>query len=144
MNSKKSPNKKNEAPFAKALLLAIACFIALFVVIYGLVDLLGFTASRHNPAQNIFYARLAAFLSSVTIILLIYLLAKYIAIYLEMKSEFTIGLILVVLAMLADSITSNPLMHWEEGFPSMSGPFVFIPLFFTLLTSLVLIYLVHK
>jgi hypothetical protein len=63
---------------------------------------------------------------------LLAILTIYGRIYAEIKSKITLGQILVMLALLAYAITSNPAVQLAFGFRAEGlGPFAMIPDFFT-------------
>lgn len=81
-------------------------------------------------------------LTTVNIILLGYLLYNYISIYHAVKSQFSLGLIVIASALLAHSISASPIISLFFGFRGSGlGPFTIIPSLFTLVASIVLIYL---
>ncbi|MFZ7136968.1 MAG: hypothetical protein ACOWW1_00900 [archaeon] len=91
------------------------------------------------------YYKIQAVLSSVNAVLLIFLLAEYLDMYLKLKSEFTLGLILFSLTLLLYALTSNPLLQWAFGYQAFGlGPFAMIPELFTTLSLGVLLYLTLK
>ena len=84
-------------------------------------------------------------LSSVNTVLLLSLLLTYIGIYNDIRSEFSLGLIIFSLALLLYSLTSNPLLSSYFGYAGYGlGPFAMLPDLFTLLASTILIYLSLK
>lgn len=83
-------------------------------------------------------------LTTVTMLLLLVLLTQYIQTYLELKSEFTLGLIILVVALFLNSVSANPLFFTQLGYGPMVGPFSFIPSLFSLVAAVVLIYLNNK
>ncbi len=143
-NLKELPKKSNDRQFGTYLIYSGIAIAMVVVVIWIIAQFFGLTASHHQAMHDIVYPQLAMWLSTLNIILLGYLLAKYLEVYFEAKSEFTLGLIALVAAMIAHSITSNPLFYFNLGFGAMSGPFAFIPSIFTLAASLILIYLVKQ
>ena len=77
--------------------------------------------------------------------LLIFLLITYIGIYREVKSEFTIGLIIFTMVLFFYAFTSNPMVHWVFGFRAFGlGPFAMLPNLFTCVALAVLLYLTLK
>lgn len=84
-------------------------------------------------------------ISSVNAVLLLGLLIIYIDIYNQVKSEFTVGLIVLNVALLLYALTSNPLLHRWLGFMGSGlGPFAMLPDLFTLFASAILLYLSLK
>ena len=92
------------------------------------------------PSEILVTAKLVV--SFVNLSLILSLLIIYLDIYRTVRSRFTIGLIVAVLALLVYAITSNPAFQVLLGYPvSGPGPFLFIPDIFTALAAGVLIYL---
>ena len=84
-------------------------------------------------------------LSSVNTVLLLGLLVTYVDIFNQVRSEFTIGLIALNVALLLYALTSNPLIHQWLGFMGSGlGPFAMLPDLFTLIASAMLLYLSQK
>lgn len=81
-------------------------------------------------------------ISLVNIALSIALLIIYIGIYREIKSNFTVSLIIVMLVLLLYSLTSNPLLHSAfRYYASGLGPFAMLPDLFTTIALIILLYL---
>lgn len=73
------------------------------------------------------------------------LITLYINTYRKIKSDFTIGLIVVMFSLLVYAITSNPLFHLGFGFRGYGmGPFTVIPDLFSSIALGVLLYLSLK
>jgi hypothetical protein len=69
----------------------------------------------------------------------------YIRIYREVKSDFTIGLIVVMFALLFYAITSNPFTQYLFSYRGFGqGPFILLPDIFTTVALSVLLYLSLK
>lgn len=78
-------------------------------------------------------------------VLLLGLLAIYVDIYRKTGSEFTLGLIIFCVAFLLYAVTSNPWVHQLLGYRGSGlGPFAMLPDTFTLVASVVLLYLSQK
>jgi len=91
------------------------------------------------------YYAIKTVISTINAILLIFLLITYISIYIDTRSEFTIGLIIFSMVLLLYALVSNPLMHWAFGFQAIGlGPFAMLPDLFTCLALVVLLYLSIK
>lgn len=81
-------------------------------------------------------------ISFANMVLIATLLALYYRIYSEVRSKFTLGLILLTFTLLLYAVTSNPLVHILFGYyPFGLGPFTVIPDLFTTFALLVLLYL---
>jgi len=74
-------------------------------------------------------------------LLQVVLLAQYLEGFLRFKTKFTLAFVILALVLLADSITSSPLFFSLFGHTPMTGPFSIIPLIFTTVAVLALIYL---
>jgi hypothetical protein len=105
---------------------------------------LGPVHREHQPIQPPSELMLTAKLvtSFVNVFLISSLFVIYVDIYLTLRSKFTVGLIVTIVALLVYAITSNPILQIFLGYPiSGPGPFLFIPDIFTALAAGVLIYL---
>lgn len=81
-------------------------------------------------------------LTTLNIVLLAYLLANYTQIYLASRSNFSMGLLVMVSALLAHAISQSPVVSQLFGFRGSGlGPFAIVPSIFTLIAALVLVYL---
>ena len=73
------------------------------------------------------------------------LIALYIDTYRKIKSDFTVGLIVVMFSLLVYAITSNPLLHQGFGYQGYGmGPFMIIPDLFSSIALGVLLYISMK
>ena len=148
MNSRTNSNDQDNG--IKALFLSIGTFAALLFIMLALATFLGFAGGGGMKGMMAMmggynYTNIALALASVNTILLLFLLYQYFEIYLTVKNEFTLYLILFAAMLLVYSITSNPLFYWNVfGFMMGGGPFVFIPLAFTTVATLILIYMSNK
>jgi hypothetical protein len=91
----------------------------------------------------VFYIKGRTVLALINTGLLLYLIALYISIYRETKSNFSLCLVLFSATLLLYSITSNPILIWLNGFQEANilNIFNFLPDIFTTLASAILIYL---
>ncbi|MEM4257291.1 MAG: hypothetical protein QXZ13_01755 [Candidatus Diapherotrites archaeon] len=142
-------DKRSES--ALAYVIAVVFFLIFLVVFLSfLFDLVfpGPKMMRFHFARNFdlglleSFSIISVFLNTINSFLLIYLLYNYITIYLNLKSKFALGLIVIASALFAQSVSANPLVAQFFGFRGFGlGPFALIPSIFTLVASLVLIYL---
>lgn len=141
----KKEEKKNEK---NSLMLTAGIIIATFIIVYGLSSL--FSVFFHQPMRMIRFLvddilLFKAAASIATTSLLVYVLYNYVSIYREIKSDFSLGLIVVVVALLAYSITANPFFVVLFGFRGSGlGPFTLIPDLFNLFAAVTLTYLSSK
>jgi hypothetical protein len=132
----------------------LALFVALVVAV-----VLGFVVSTRllpppgsipslpplKPEEIAFFTTVKTLISFVNITLILWLLSVYITLYKEIKSRFTLGLILLMLVLFLYALSSNPLLHFYFGFYSRGlGPFTVIPDLFTAVALIVLVYLSNE
>jgi len=104
---------------------------------------MGMGSMMHGDLEVYYTAKIL--LSSVNAVLLLGLLVIYVDIFNQVRSEFTVGLIALNVALLLYAITSNPLIHRWLGFMGSGlGPFAMLPDLFTLIASAMLLYLSQK
>jgi hypothetical protein len=91
----------------------------------------------------VFYIKGRTVLALINTGLLLYLIAIYVGIYRETKSNFSLCLLLFSTTLLLYSVTSNPILIWLNGFQEVNilSVFNFLPDIFTTLASAILIYL---
>jgi hypothetical protein len=78
----------------------------------------------------------------VNIALLLLLLGIYVDIYRNLRSNFTAGLVLLILVLLMNALMSNPLLFFRFGNPMVGfGEGFIIPDLFTTIALIVLFYL---
>ena len=88
------------------------------------------------------YLKVKTMISLVNVVLIISLMSIYYGIYRQIKSNFTMGLILVMLVLLMYALTSNPLIHVAFGYKAQGlGPFAMVPDIFTTFALGVLLYI---
>lgn len=143
MNSKKSVNKPNETHDGSGLAQALLVALLIGLAIFWLSIFLGLNRP-HLWTMHAQYIVIEMILSTLSIVLLIYLLSNYLEIYSKVKTSFTLGLIILASALLAHSITSNPFFYMHFGYMPMTGPFMFVPSIFTFVAVLALTYLTRQ
>ena len=84
-------------------------------------------------------------ISTINVVLLVFLLATYVDIYRRKKSEFTVALMIFSVVLLLYALSSNPIIHLAFGFRAFGlGPFAILPDLFTCLAVSILVYLSFK
>ena len=92
--------------------------------------------------QSGLYLRIKSILTTVNMAFAIILMAGYMRLYSEVRSKFTLGLLLVMFSLFIYAATSNPLVHALSGFClSGLGPFTMIPDAFAAVALGILVYL---
>jgi hypothetical protein len=105
---------------------------------------------RPLPSQYIrgdleFYYIMQAVISTVNIVLLVFLLTIYVDVYRKTRSQFTVGLIIFSSVFLLRALTANPLFMSVFGFRAFGlGPFALLPDLFEFVALTVLMYLSIK
>jgi hypothetical protein len=98
---------------------------------------------EQDPSNYLIILKTTITMMNIAISLILILL--YIKIYNEVRSEFTIGLIVVMFALLIYCVTSNPLLLSLFGYRSFgTGPFMIIPDLFATIGLATLLYLSLK
>jgi len=81
-------------------------------------------------------------ITSINLVLLLFVLIIYVRIYGNTGSKFSLGLVFFAMALILYAATSNPIIHTLSGFQvSGLGPFMMLPDLFTLIASAILLYL---
>ncbi|MGV8176214.1 MAG: hypothetical protein ACP5NX_00215 [Candidatus Bilamarchaeaceae archaeon] len=83
-------------------------------------------------------------LSFAMFVLSIYLTFTYLKDYLELKSSFTLGIILAVVSFMMFALTSMPAFHMLLGVYGRPGPFNFVPYLFATISLGILAWLSSK
>ena len=97
---------------------------------------------RLTPDTIAGFTILKTMISFINMALILLTLAIYINIYRSIKSRFTAGLVMMILLLLMNALTSNPLLQIRFGYAAVGlGPFAIIPDFFTTIALLILFYL---
>lgn len=135
-------NEKNKAVF-QTVSIVIGVIIVL-IILTGVIRAL-IPPMRFSGLFNEQLILSKILVSSASIALLVYLLNNYLTVYNKIKSEFSLGLIVTAVALLAYAISSNPVLHVFFGFRGSGlGPFTIIPDLFTLAAAIALLYLSRK
>jgi len=88
------------------------------------------------------FLKVKTMVSLVNIVFIFALMAIYRGIYQQVKSQFTMGLIIVMLVLLLYALTSNPLVQILFGYQAQGlGPFAMVPDVFTTFALGLLLYI---
>ena len=88
------------------------------------------------------FLKVKTMVSLVNIVFIIALMSIYSGIYRQVKSQFTMGLIIVMSVLLLYALTSNPLIQILFGYQAQGlGPFAMIPDIFTTFALGLLLYI---
>ncbi len=92
-----------------------------------------------------FYYTAKTVISSINIVLVSGLLAIYVTLYKENRSDFVFGLILFALVLLFYALVSNSIVIYVFGFRAFGlGPFAVLPDLFATISLLIMLYLTFK
>ena len=140
MMVKKETKKSNEALIAAAGTIAIVfgSLLALLVV-----DLL-FPFRREEFPDMAAVFTIGSTLSIAMFLLSTYLTFVYLKDYLELKSKFTLGLLLMMVAFMLFSLTSMPLMHNLFGVFGRPSLFSIVPYLLATVSLAILAWLSSK
>ncbi len=98
-----------------------------------------------NKEINRIYTTIKSAITSINMALCSILIYLYIDVYRKIHSEFTLGLIIAMVALLIYAITSNPFFHMLFGFRGIGmGPFLILPDLFAAVALCVLLSLSLK
>jgi hypothetical protein len=104
-----------------------------------------FPPSHPDPADRDRFMIIKGIITTINITLSVALMLIYVNIYRETKSEFTISLIIVTLALFLYALFSNPLLPMLFGYRLFGlGPFTMLPDMFTTVALIVLLYVSLK
>ena len=91
------------------------------------------------------YVSMKTAVTLINTVIALILIGMYVNIYRKVKSDFTIGLIVVMFALLLYAITSNPFIHTLFSYRGFGmGPFIMLPDIFATIALSVLLYLSLK
>jgi hypothetical protein len=142
----------------KLTLMLVALSIVVLLVIFWTIEypirilnshprdeFMGLRPSHPTPGDIELFYTVKTVISSINVMLLIFLLIGYIDIYRKTKSEFTIGLLIFSMTLLLYALSSNPLIHWLFGFRAFGlGPFAMLPDLFACVALSILLYFTIK
>jgi len=90
------------------------------------------------------YAIVYMVLSFAMLFLSVYLTYIYLKDYLELKSKFTLGILLAVVSFMIFAISSNPLLHQLIGIYGKTATFTLIPPLFATISLAILAWISSK
>lgn len=123
-----SRKKSNPTPLA---IVGSLASVALGFAILLALDF--FFPFQRGSIADLDLSTLRLVLSSVSLILSIYLIFIYLRDYLQLRAPFTLGLIAAVWALMMFALTSCPILHRFFSVGIGMGPFSIFPLFFATL-----------
>ena len=143
---KEGKKPKNNYGFRAAgftLLIVVLC-IGIFFVADALVPVKGWENRRELMALQESYLYIMSSLSSVMFLISAYLVFIYLKDYLELRSRFTLGILLAVVSFMLFAISSNPLLHVFLGIFGKMGLFSIIPMVFATISLVILAWVSSK
>ena len=99
-------------------------------------------AGAGMQGQSGLYLMIKSVVTTINMALALVLMAGYVNLYSEVRSKFTLGLVVMMLALFIYAATSNPVIHALSGFClSGLGPFTMLPDLFAAAALGILVYL---
>jgi len=133
---KKGNNMSVKAAIGTLIILVLA--MAIFFIINMAMPFRDF-GSREEVREIMMHSMMITSLtSSVMLVLSIYMIYIYLKNYLELKSKFTLGILLAVISFMFFALTSNPMFHMIFGMFGKDGIFTLIPLVFATISLAIL------
>lgn len=137
---KNEKNKTNYTLTATAGTIAIVMTALALFLVAGLMSPL-----RHEEPPDMFLLFLVGTgLSIIMFILSIFMIYIYFRDYLELRSKFTFGILLMMVALMLFSLTSMPFIHNFFGVFGRPGIFTVVPYLFATVSLAILAWLSSK
>jgi len=130
--AEKKTIKKNNTTVKSVIgtMLILVLSIAVFVIADMLFSFKNFSSREEAMVAIGKYLGISTIVTLAMLVLSVYLTYIYLKDYLELKSRFTLGILLAIISFMMFSITSNPFFHMMFGVPGKDGIFELIPLLF--------------
>jgi len=128
-------------------LAVVTSLVAFWAISYSQPPSLSMERRPHPaPRGDIeLYYTFKTVISTVNATLLFFLLLAYVDIYIRVKSDFTVGLLIFSMILLLYALSDNPVVHWIFGYRAFGlGPFAMLPDLFACVALSVLLYLTFK
>jgi len=138
--AKKEEKKQNNTAIkaAAGTLIILTISMAIFFFVNLAIPFRDF-GSRDEVREIMMHSMIiSSVISSLMLVLSIYLIYVYLKNYLELKSKFTIGILLAVISFMFFALTSNPVFHMIFGLFGKDGIFNLIPLLFATISLAIL------
>jgi hypothetical protein len=140
--SKTNSNKKYLELFAPWLI-TILITITIAFLLFSSGNLIGSSGLRNKFFMFQFFNE-RLLVTTITSLILIFLMNNYISIYIKTKANFSLGLTIVSISLFLHSLSSNPAIMLFLGFKQPMGFFGLISLLFTFIASVALLLLSRK
>lgn len=138
--------KGNDFTFKAAVgtILALLAAVGIFVIVDAALPFRqwGMRMELAQIMQNILLLHIA--LSTAMILLSLYLLFTYLKDYLQLKSRFTLGLLIAVFSLMLFAISTNPILLIFLGVYGARGLFTMIPYVFATIALAILVWVSSK
>lgn len=143
---KEAKKEKNNYSFKAAgfTLLAVVLCIGIFFVADALAPFKGLESRRELEAVKQSSLYIMSSISSIMFLISAYLVFIYLKDYLELRSRFTLGILLAVISFMLFAISSNPLLHVMFGIFGKQGLFAIIPMAFATISLGILAWVSSK
>ena len=125
-------------------LLVVVLCIGIFFVADLLTPFRGLESREEFRALHESQFLLMNSVSTVMFLISIYLVFIYMKDYIELRSSFTLGILLAVVSFMLFAISSNPLLHMMLGVFGKQGIFELIPMVFATMSLGILAWVSSK
>ena len=143
MMAKKEVKIKEKKDYSMSALLGTFLIILISVLVFFVANFfLPFRREEMFDMAAVF--TIGTILSSAMFVLSIYLIFTYLKDYLELKSKFSLGLLIMMVALMLFSITSMPPVHGAFGVFGRPGLLSIVPYLFATISLAILAWLSSK
>ncbi len=142
--AKKNGKNNYTAKAAGLTLLIVAFCVGIFLVANILTPFRGLENREEFKEIMKSYMYIDMGLSTIMLIVSLYLIFVYLKDYLELRSSFTLGVLLAVVSFMLFAISANPLLHMMLGIFEKEGLFSIIPLIFATISLVMLAWVSSK
>jgi hypothetical protein len=139
-NNKEKLEKKSFLNILMPWLLTLAITIILLLIIILFGNLVSQIGRGPQFFLNQFFSE-RLLITTITSLIVLFLMKNYITIYLKTKASFSLGLIVVSVSLLIHSMISNPLLLNLFNIKQHGGLFSLISVVFTFIAALALLIL---
>jgi hypothetical protein len=113
--------------------------IAIAVISVALIFIANlFFPFRRLPLDDALFFMMGNFFSLATFLLSLYLIFVYLRDYLELRSKFTLGVLIMVVSLMMFALTSDPIIHMLLEVYGMRAIFPMVPYLFATISLAIL------
>lgn len=143
MKNKNKNNGKKNVDYALFSAIGTVAIVSVSVIVLLMANMASFFHRGEPPDMSLLFT-MGSLLSLAMFLLSIYLIFIYLKDYLELRSKFTFGILLMMVALMLFALTSMPLIHNLFGVFGKPGMFSVIPYLFATISLAILAWLSSK